>query len=211
MGTGRSRRRTGPPRDRELNPARRHGEPARHAPLPPGLLASIGAAPWGSSVPVAGSLFTNATSTDLYGDGSPPDPLRTYLRLTEDLKGDNVLATTGMRRDALSRRSTTRAPVRPCGGHELRLADSPTRRRRPSGSPPSAPRAGARNRLRLGRQLLLDLAGAAYDPATGGSVIKVGNATNFGMGRAHPGSAPAGPPRGSSPAPTRPPAPTRSP
>lgn len=134
----------------------------------------------GTLVPITGSLFTNATTSDIYGDSTSPDPLFTYW-LTEDLKGDNVLADTECVVTPCPP-STTRQPVLYMWGDtnfDGRLSESEKTALRslPVGSP-----AWSGNRLASGGSFYSTTLSSAYDPATSGSVLKVANAGNFGMG-----------------------------
>lgn len=134
----------------------------------------------GTLVPVTGSLFTNATSTDLYGDGTSPNPLFSYW-LTEDLSGDNILDNSECVVTPCPP-TATRAPVLYLWGDtdlngKLSDAEKSALRTLPVGSP-----SWSKNRLAASGSYYTTTLSVAYNPATGGGTLQVVNAANFGVG-----------------------------
>jgi hypothetical protein len=72
-----------------VNPAAETSSPLDYA-LFRRVYGYDGSAYGGTLVPITAFLYTNATSSDLYPDGTSPDPLFVYY-MTEDLNGDDSL------------------------------------------------------------------------------------------------------------------------
>lgn len=134
----------------------------------------------GSLVPITANLFTNATSTDLYGDGTSPNPLFSYW-LTEDLNNDNLLANSECVVIPCPP-SSTRAPKIYLWGdtdfnEQLSESEKSALRTLPVGSP-----SWSRNRLASSGNYYSTTISTAFDPSTSGSTLKVASAANFGIG-----------------------------
>lgn len=134
----------------------------------------------GTLVPVTAGLFTNATTSDLYGDGTSPNPLFSYW-LTEDLDGDNILDDSECVVLPCPP-SSTRTPQLYLWGDtdfdgQLSESEKSALRTLPVGSP-----AWSKNRLATSGAYYSTTLSNAFDPAAGSSTLKVASAANFGVG-----------------------------